>query len=101
MIKAIRMQFRIFRETKDENGDIVEELRETEPAQKKPRTERTRILSERERIRKQYRKMIRRYRKERPAIFESPSEIEKNAGVAEETEVKELHVRYERARYVE
>ena len=101
MIKAIRMQFRIFRETKDENGDIVEELRETEPAQKKPRTERIRILSERERIRKQYRKMIRHYRKERPAVFESPSEIEKNAGVAEETEVKELHVRYERARYGE
>ena len=60
MIKAIRMQFRIFRETRDENGDIVEELRDTEPVQKKPRVERSRILSERERIRKQYRKMIRR-----------------------------------------
>lgn len=101
MIKAIRTQFRIFRETRDENGDIVEELRETEPVQKKPRTERTRVLSERERIRKQYRKTIRRYRKDRPAIFESPLEIEKNAGVAEEIEMKELHVRYERARYGE
>ena len=101
MIKAIRMQFRIFRETKDENGDIVEELRDTEAVQKKLRVERSRILSERERIRRQYRKMIRRYRKERPAVFESPAEIEKNAGVAEEMEVKEMHVRYERARYWE
>lgn len=101
MIKAIRTQFRIFRETRDENGDIVEELRETEPVQKKARRERTRRISERERIRKQYRKTIRRYRKERPAVFESPFEIEQNAGVAEDAEMKMLHVQYERARYGE
>lgn len=101
MIKAIRTQFRVFRETRDENGDIVEELRETEPAQKKAVKARSRRFSEKERIRRQYRKTIRRYRKERPAVFESPTEIEKNAGVAEDAEVKTLHVRYERARYGE
>lgn len=101
LIRAIRTQFRIFRETGDENGDIVEELRETEPAQKKSVKVRSRHFSEKERIRRQYRKTIRHYRKERPAVFESPAEIEQNAGAAEVEEVRSLHIRYERARYGE
>lgn len=100
-IRAIQEQFRIFRETKDENGDIVEELRETQPPREKTAGTGLRRLSERERIRKQYRKTIRHYRKERPAAHETPAEIEERAGVSQIEEVRELHVRYETARYGE
>lgn len=100
LIKMIYDTFRAFREATDDNGDIVEELEETDEAVKikKARVSRRR-LSERERIRKEYRKFIRRYRKERPAHYESPSEIEINAGIAESEECREIHRNYEFARY--
>ena len=99
LIKNIFSTFRAFRATADENGDIVEELEETESAEKiaTPRTRRK--LSERDRIRKEYRKTIRRHRKDRPASYESPTEIETYAGIAESPEVQELHKNYELARY--
>ena len=100
LIKAIYDTFRAFRETADENGDIVEELEDTNEGVKIKRIHvGRRKLSERERIRKEYRKFIRRYRKERPARHESPTEIEKNAGIAENEECIELHNQYELARY--
>lgn len=100
LMKTIIDTFRTFREAADENGDIVEELKDTDEAVKIKRTRVSRRrLSERERIRKEYRKYIRRYRKERPAQYESPAEIEKNAGIAESEECKELHNHYELARY--
>ena len=94
-IRAIQEQFRIFRETKDENGDSVEELRET------PAATALRRIPEPERNRKHDRKTIRHYRKERPAAHETPAEIEERAGVSQIEEVRELHVRYETARYGE
>ena len=101
LVKVILDTFRTFRESVDENGDIVEELEEgvDEPAKVKRSPMKRRKLSERERIRKEYRKFIRRYRKERPARHESPTEIEQNAGIAESAECKELHKHYELARY--
>ena len=100
LIKTIIDTFRTFREAADENGDIVEELKNTDEAVKVKRTRISRRkLSDRERVRKEYRKYIRRYRKERPARHESPAEIEKNAGIAESEECKELHRHYELARY--
>ena len=100
LIKMIYDAFRTFRETADENGDIVEELESTDEGIKikKFRIDR-RKLSERERIRKEYRRFIRRHRKERPARHESPTEIEKNAGIADDEECKVLHKQYEMARY--
>ena len=100
LVKVIYNTFRAFREAADENGDIVEELEETDEAVKikKPRVSRRR-LSERERIRKEYRKFIRRYRKDRPAHYETPTEIEMNAGIAENEECQEIHRHYELARY--
>lgn len=100
LIKVICNTFHAFREAADENGDIVEELQDAEQAVKitgmpvKPRR-----LSERERIRKEYRKTIRRHRKDIPARHESPAEIEKNAGIDGSAEGKALHDRYELARY--
>lgn len=100
LIKFIYDTFRAFRATADENGDIVEELQEADEGvriKKVPVIRRK--LSERERIRKEYRKFIRRYRKERPARHETPTEIEKNAGIVEDEECRELHKNYELARY--
>lgn len=100
LLKKVYAVFQDFRISIDENGDIVEELQDTtEDIRKVKRTASRRRLSEKERIRKEYRKMIRRHRKSRPAIYESPSEIEDNAGIAGTEEASALHTRYELARY--
>lgn len=100
VLRKIRNTFRDFRETNDENGDVVEELLETESGKKIAAPEKSsRKLTERERIRKQYRKVIRKNRKDRPAVYESPAEIESYAGIAQSAEGKELHRQYELARY--
>lgn len=102
LLKKIYTTFHDFRKTVDENGDIVEELADTEESVqpiKKISPVRRRRLSERERIRKEYRKTIKRHRKDRPAPYESPREIEINAGIAENEDGKILHKQYEQARY--
>lgn len=100
LIKVIYDTFRAFRKTADDNGDIVEELEETnEGVRIKKIHIGRRKLSERERIRREYRRFIRRHRKERPAHYESPTEIEKNAGIVENEECREIHRQYELARY--
>lgn len=100
LLKKIRDTFRDFYGVNDENGDIVEELEEIE---EKPdrimMPTRRRNLTERERIRRDYRKAIRRHRKDRPAIYESPIEIETRAGISDSEEGRELHRHYELARY--
>ena len=101
LLKIIYDTFRAFREAADENGDIVEELEAAADAvvKIKKTPARHRKLSERERTRKEYRKFIRRYRKERPECHESPTEIERNAGIFESEECRKLHKQYELARY--
>lgn len=100
LLKKIRDTFRDFYGVNDENGDIVEELEEI-----KEKTDRIMIptrrrnLTERERIRRDYRKTIRRHRKDRPAVYESPIEIETHAGISDSEEGRELHRHYELARY--
>lgn len=100
LMKKVYAVFQDFRITNDENGDIVEELQDTQEDIRKIRIPAGhRRLSEKERIRKEYRKTIRRHRKDRPAIYESPAEIEANAGIAGTEEIAALHTRYELARY--
>ncbi|MDE6386540.1 MAG: hypothetical protein K2L82_01890 [Lachnospiraceae bacterium] len=101
LLKKIFASFHDFRKAIDENGDVVEELHETKetPLPIKKSAPINRRLSERERIRKKYRKAIRRHRKDRPAIYESPREIEVNAGIAGNEEYIKLHEDYELARY--
>lgn len=93
----------LFRETYDENGDLVEDLEEEET-----NVERISLrpvhggrgrLTEAERIRRQYRRTIRRYRKEQPGCYETPYEIEAGAGIADTEEGQRLHQLYERMRY--
>ena len=50
-------------------------------------------------IRREYRKFIKKHRKDRPAPFETPREMEQAAGVFDTIEGKELHDKYERVRY--
>lgn len=100
LIKFIYNTFRTFRGINDENGDVVEELQEIGQGIKIRKAHvNSRKLPERERIRREYRRFIRKYRKERPARYESPTEIERNAGIVENEEAKELHRQYELARY--
>lgn len=99
--KMFRQVFGEFRDSFDENGDKVEELDE-EVLQKEERLNLRRSRksdSEAERIRRTYRRTIRKHRKEIPAPYESPSELEKNAGLSEDEGMKLLHVKYEGVRY--
>lgn len=100
-VKMLLKIFREFRDSYDENGDKVEEL-DDEPMQKEERLRLRRSMkadSEAERIRRMYRKTIKKHRKEIPAKYESPSEIEKNAGLFEDKDMKRLHAQYENVRY--
>lgn len=100
LLKKVYAVFQDFRTANDENGDLVEELQDTsEDIRKIKISADHRRLSERERIRKEYRRTIRRHRKDRPAVYESPVEIEENAGIAGTEEGAALHERYELARY--
>lgn len=98
---AIRRVFQDFRNSRDENGDIIEEIKD------KGRTDREEMLgkeyrrtdSEAEKIKRRYRKMIRKHRKDRPAPYESPIEIEERAGLQDDEEMRKLHGAYEEVRY--
>ena len=99
--KMLRQVFGEFRDSFDENGDRVEAL-DDEPLQKEERLSLRRIRKadgETQRIRRTYRRMIKKHRKELPAPYESPLELEKNAGLLEDAEMKLLHVKYEHVRY--
>lgn len=99
LVRKVYAVFQDFRAVNDENGDIVEELQDTDDVVNITAPLRRRKLSERERIRREYRKVIRRHRKDRPAVYESPAEIEQNAGIAQTEDGIALHGRYETARY--
>lgn len=100
LLRRILFTFRTFRDANDENGDVVEDLQEATEEHTKIRKPGTRRqMSPRELIRKEYRKTIRRHRKDRPAAYESPTEIEMIAGIAHSKTGQELHRNYETARY--
>ena len=99
--KAIRQVFRTFRDRPEENGDIITTLEPEEEItrEKRPGFWFRESESRREQIRRQYRAMIRKYRKEKPGPFETPKEIEENAGISDLEEVRSLHELYEEVRY--
>lgn len=103
VIQMIRQILRDFRNSRDENGDIVEEIGDDQTLQFgevfRNRNGRRGAESEAERIRRKYRRTIRKHRKERPAPHESPAEIEENAGLGADEQMRELHRQYEEARY--
>lgn len=100
LIWRVYTVFQDFRNAIDENGDIVETLQDTADDIRKIKMPASRRrLSEKEQIRKEYRRVIRRHRKDRPAVYESPAEIEERAGIVGTEEASALHARYEQARY--
>ncbi len=93
--------FQDFRNSRDENGDIIEEIKDKEKSDREEMLERGRrhTDSAAEKIKRRYRKMIRKHRKDRPAPFESPAEIEERAGLRDDEEMQVLHRAYEGVRY--
>lgn len=100
-MQTIRMIFKQFRENYEENGDIVEELRENEEKAERliKKKREPHFRSRREQVRYQYRRFIRKHRKGKPGAYETPYEIETLAEVAESEEGKEMHRMYEEVRY--
>ncbi len=99
--RIIRQFFKDFRNSFDENGDRVEELND-EPADKTEgifKRRRGGADSEAMRIRRLYKKTIKKNRKEIPAPYESPTELEKNAGLLGDEDMEKLHLAYEKVRY--
>lgn len=103
VIQMIWQVLRDFRNSRDENGDIVEEIQDDQILQRKEvlsnRKRRRGIESEAERIRRKYRRTIRKHRRERPAPYESPAEIEEYAGLKNDEQMQQLHREYEEVRY--
>jgi hypothetical protein len=102
VVKTIKQIFKDFRNTLDENGDLIEEIEDDEASYKE---DFVRIRkggeedSEAWKIRRRYKKTIKKHRKDLPAPYESPVEIEENAGLKEDEEMKSLHGMYEAVRY--
>ncbi len=98
ILRAILKVFSDFRENMDENGDRIEQLGDDEAVTfikagnsvEEPETRN---------VRKKYRRMIRKHRKDRPAAYESPREIEEKAGLLQNGEMQKLHREYEAVRY--
>ena len=101
IIAGIRSLFAQFRDRPDENGDEAVSLEPEDDIIKIVKSAAASYFSAspKEQVRRQYRKMIRRHRKDKPAPAETPAEIERNAGIQNMEEMKTLHARYEQVRY--
>ncbi|MGN0280062.1 MAG: hypothetical protein ACI4C4_11975 [Lachnospiraceae bacterium] len=97
-LKWIRGELRDFKAGIDEDGDIVENLIPEAESFMTPKRSRWHPIEE-ERIRREYRRFIRSNRKDCPALYETPREIEVLAGVADTMEGKAMHDKYEMVRY--
>lgn len=98
VVMAIKKIFRDFRRDLDENGDKIEDLGKKTGSRRAVITAREQD-NETIRIKRLYKRTIRKHRKDRPAAYESPAEIEEKAGLAEDAAMQALHTDYERVRY--
>ncbi len=104
ILKGIRDYARSFRGNVEENGDLVFSLDTDEAAGIRPAAGKKgggRALSEREKIRRNYRKTIRKYRRrgQLPLGVETPSQIEEETPFPDGFDVASLHETYITARY--
>ncbi len=101
IIQLIRQVFRDFRNSSDENGDKIEGIEETEKSDVRllPGRSHRGVDSDAEKIRRRYRKTIRKHRKDVPAPHEAPAEIEEQAGLKDDEQMQQLHRDYEKVRY--
>lgn len=101
IFQIIRQVLSDFRNSFDENGDVIEEIKDESLLKEEfVNLKRLRGMeSEAEKIRRRYRKTIRKHRKDIPKPYEAPTEIEECAGLKEDEQMQQLHVKYEAARY--
>lgn len=99
LIKEILAELKMFEEGMHQEDDKIESLQDEEEAERVLAIRKDEGSQDEIKIRRVYRKFIRRHRKERPAVYETPREIELAAGVADTPEGRELHAAYELARY--
>lgn len=99
LVKGILAELRMFAEGMQQEEDKIESLQEEEEEERVFKTNTVDGSGKEPRIRKVYRKYIRKHRKQRPAVYETPREIELAAGVADTPEGQRLHEEYELVRY--
>ena len=99
VVKWIREEMADYAEGIEESGDKIEKLTSSDQEETVYKKRFRKPKTEAERIRQEYRSFIKKHRKDRPAPFETPSEIEMLAGVSETEKCKELHEAYEFVRY--
>lgn len=98
-IAAIRKELAKFAKASEEEEDVVESLEPIKEDEQMFMGKRTWKRTEEDKIRRLYRKFIRKHRKELPAVYETPTEIELAAGVTDTEEGKAMHEKYEQVRY--
>ncbi|MBR2765564.1 MAG: hypothetical protein IKE03_06245 [Blautia sp.] len=101
ILRGIAGYFIEFSGRPEENADVAVSLKE-DTARRLHDGRRAgfgRGLSERERVRRQYRRLIRKYRKSRPLPCETPTQIEAQAVFPQSFDLEALHEDYEKARY--
>ena len=100
-VKAAREYMLEFEGAPEENGDISRSLEEDQTQKLKSSGLRIPFgrISEKEKVRRLYRRTIRRYRKEKPKAYEAPKEIEAGTAFPTDFDSTSLHESYERARY--
>ena len=100
-IQGLRKFVKDFRLQEEENGDEVISLDPADEISRDMGAENrfARYFTERERIRRKYKRVIRGKAKEKIDHWRTPEEIEHLVGLSEDPDMKELHQMYERARY--
>lgn len=102
IFQMIRQVLLDFRNSFDENGDVIEQIEDEDSAFQEELMNLKRLRgmqSEAEKIRRRYRRTIRKHRKDIPKPYEAPAEIEEGAGLKEDEQMKQLHIKYEAVRY--
>lgn len=100
MYKNLRRVFDEFRDRDEENGDTAVTLENGDVSERIFRRRRRSVPdTPAERVRREYRRTIRKARKDIPGAYETPEEIEREAGLFGTEAMRDLHERYEEARY--
>ena len=88
-----------FEKQSTESDDVIEDLKEDDRMHRIRHSAKSHDQSYKAQIRRKYRRMIRKHRKDIPYPSESPTEIELAAGLKDDIQMQELHVIYEQVRY--
>lgn len=101
VIKLIIKNVAEFKETYDDNGDIVEELKPADTADEERLTKAGRLKNEtqRDKVRRRYKEFIRKHTKVVPEASDTPAQIEAKAEITDKQECYLIHCEYEKYRY--